>query len=232
MRFRTLVAALILAASSAQAAPYWVSWEGNDYPENEGWTRRNYGPDGPQARRALDDGIMNIDGLDDIEIQDYYELQRDLDPDVGEEFVVQWGLRVNQVQFLNPNFPYDPGISVRSNDGWMITFVIGETALRSWDEQTTASFPAATFHAWELRSPNMREYELRLNGEVVMEGTCSPTVIDDEPFVQWGDLTAGTASDSDWDYFRFGVVPEPTGLALLVLPGLLIASSRNAHSPK
>ena len=209
----------------ARAAPYWVAWEGNDYPENEGWERGHFGDDGPQADRTLEDGIMTLDGLASIEIIDGYLMERPLDPGPGEEFVAQWGLRVNQVG--NPIFPYDPGFAMTSDDGWRVVMVIGLDEVHSILEQHDVAFEPGGFYAWEFRSVNMRSYVLRLNGSVIHTGTFIETGVL-ESRIEWGDLVAGATSHSDWDYFRFGVVPEPsTNISLLALLCASRASRRS-----
>ena len=53
-----LVLLLFVAAAVAKPAmaeQYWVAWEGNDYPENEGWERWNHDPDWV-ADRSISDG--------------------------------------------------------------------------------------------------------------------------------------------------------------------------------
>lgn len=44
MRTRSVAALLLIlcAAASAPATPYWISWEGDDWPENQGWTHQSY----------------------------------------------------------------------------------------------------------------------------------------------------------------------------------------------
>lgn len=217
MTVRLLFVALLAAALAAPAAatPYWVAWEGNDYPENEGWERYHYGNDGPPASRSLADGIMTMDGLASIEIVDAYRMERVLDPELGEEFVVQWGLRVNEVG--NPNYPYDPGLLIYSDDGWQIILVIGVDEVHSILEHEDVAFLPGVFHAWELRSPDMRSYTLLVDGSVIHTGTFISSGAT-KSRVDWGDVVAGANSHSDWDYFRFGVVPEPGScLSLLAL---------------
>ena len=203
-------------ASNALAAPYWVAWEGDDFPENEGWERGHFGADGPQAERTLNNGVMTLDGLASIEIIDGYLMERPLDPGPGEEFVAQWRLRVNEVNG-NPNFLYDPGVRLTSDDGWHIALVIGVDEVHSILDQEDVGYKPWVFHAWEFRSADMRSYSLSVDGSIVHTGTLTETGAT-EPQIEWGDLVGGSTSHSDWDYFRFGVVPEPTScISLLAL---------------
>jgi len=200
------------SAGVARGERYWVAWEGDDFPENDGWERDHHGAHGPGANRSLGNGTMTLDGLASIEITDMYRMYRPLDPSLGEQFVVQWGLRVNQVP---SEYPYDPGLAVYSDDGWQIVMVIGVDEIHSILEQEEGGFEPGVFHAWEFRSRDMRSYTLFVDESVIRTGTFvqSGAV---ESRISWGDLTFGAASHSDWDYFRFGVVPEPPSCILLV----------------
>lgn len=211
-------------AGEVAATPYWVAWEGNDYPENEGWSRGHHDPD-QQADRSLADGVMTLDGLASIEITDFYDMSRPLNPEPGEEFVMQWRLRVNEL-IANPLSPYDPGLNVFSDDDWALTFWIGFDRIRSLHEDVVIPFTPGVFHAFEVRSADMRTYELRIDGAVVYAGSWwEPTFR--RSSVSWGDFIFGGASNSDWDYFRFGVVPEPTScISLLALLCAVQVSNR------
>jgi hypothetical protein len=200
-----------------------VRWEGDDYPENESWERIHYGDNGPPANRSLHDGIMTLDGLASIEIVDAYQMHRPLDPELGEEFVAQWGLRVDEVG--NPNYPYDPGLALYSNDARKVLLVFGVNEVHSILEQQNIPFQPGVFHAWELRSPDMRTYTLFADGSPIHTGTFSPPG-SLPPEGSWGDLVYGSNSLSDWDYFRFGVVPEPSTFGLLAAIAASVAAKR------
>jgi len=212
-------------AGVARGEPYWVAWEGNDFPENEGWERYHYGAKGPSADRSLTGGIMTLDGLASIEIVDGYRLDRPLDPGPGEEFVVRWGLRVNEVA---SDYPYDPGLAVYSDDAWHFVLVIGVDEVHSVLEQEEIGFEPGVFHAWEFRSRDMRSYTLLVDGSVIRTGSflASGAV---ESRVDWGDVVAGANSHSDWDYFRFGVVPEPASWVSLLA---LFCGTRVRHTER
>jgi len=84
----------------ATAEQYWIAWEGDDFPENEGWTR--YTRAGG-AERSLEDGTLILDGTASTEIVDIYYIQTGVVPDPGEQFLLDWRLRVDQVEgFADP----------------------------------------------------------------------------------------------------------------------------------
>jgi hypothetical protein len=209
---------LFALAPPLRAEPYWVAWEGNDFPENEGWRRRVNG-EGP-AMRTLADGIMTIDGLWSTQVDDFYRMERTLDPDPGELFVMQWRLRVHEV-IGSPLTLYDPGVTVYSDDDWTVSLLFGTDFIRSFHERLEIPMQPAVFHTFEFHSRDMRSYELLLDGALIHVGSFwEPTFTQSR--IDWGDLARGSASLSDWDYFRFGVVPEPTA-GLLILALLLSA---------
>ena len=61
----TMVCAL--AISPASADEYWVSYDGNDFPENEGWIRV-FSAGG--AIRTLENGALVLDSLRSLMIVD------------------------------------------------------------------------------------------------------------------------------------------------------------------
>ncbi|MBU0641599.1 MAG: hypothetical protein KKB50_22295 [Planctomycetes bacterium] len=98
----SVVAALGLMVATAGADEYWMTYEGNDLPENEGWDR-SWGDDqgafhGDGAYRAADNGILTVDSLYDLRVYDYayLELPGQVDPDPGEVFVAEWRLLVDE----------------------------------------------------------------------------------------------------------------------------------------
>ena len=68
--------AALLGTQVAGATPFWIAYEGDDYPENQGWERvygDEHGPNSGGAIRSLADGIFTEDSLHDDQIFDFYE---------------------------------------------------------------------------------------------------------------------------------------------------------------
>lgn len=232
MRIRSAAALLLIlsAAASAPATPYWIAWEGDDWPENQGWTRHsvNYFG-GPLAERTLDAGWMTIDGRASHGIAEWYGIERpgQLDPDPGEEFVMQWQVRVDEILLT----PRDPGVGVFSDDGWVVSLEYTMDSVQSSFESFVAvPFTPYVPHTFELRSPDMRGYDLYLDGSLVRQGEVVHVLRYSN--VGWGDAIVGAASQSGWEYFRFGVVPEPASLntawMLLLAAGKRVSCRRGA----
>jgi len=213
-----LLGALLVCAlgGPARAAPFWVSWEGNDFPENEGWERVFF--NGMSAQRSLQDGALVIDSLESISIVDFYQMRRGVIPEAGETFVMQWRLRVEELLGLR-----DPTVFVFADDRYAAGFEFQLDSLRDgFEPERTASFSPGVFHEFEFRSTDMRVYELYIDGGIALTGDFFFSNAVDSPRIGWGDGVQGTASISRWDYFRFGVIPEPgTGIGAIVV--LLLA---------
>jgi hypothetical protein len=220
---RTLgLAAAMLAVASAVADEYWVSYQGNDYPENEGWARTF--TDGGAIRR-LEDGALVLDSLRSVMIVDFYEMSRPIDPDPGELFVMRWRLKVDNVPQRE-----DPSVVAFSDTFTGVAFEFSESYVLSTLEQgVSAPFEPNVYHAFEFTSRDMTTYELAVDGVPTLVGEFRP--IGNPSRVAWGDGVQGTASISRWDYFEFGVVPEPGGLVFLAC-AMIASILRNRHSKR
>jgi hypothetical protein len=218
-RMLTFLMALSCAGlSAATAEEYWIAYEGNDFPENEGWTRE-YGDENGHgqggAERWLEDGALVLDGRRHPAIYDGYVMSRPIDPAPAEVFIMAWRLKVEEVSAYE-----DPTVVVFSDESWAVGFEFSETYLNSgFEPGVSVDFEPGVFHDFELRSSDMRAYALAIDGSVALNGQFVEVITASE--VAWGDGVVGSASLSRWDYFRFGVVPEPGILSMLAL-GLFV----------
>ena len=214
-RLAILGALLGLVPSLALANQYWVAYEGNDYPENEGWTR--YATD-PPAQRWLQDGSFFIDSRADPSITDNYGMYpaAGIAPASGETFVMTWRLNIYE------SAPWeDSGVAVTSDDSYEVVFLFAEDYLLSlYEPSVYVQFEPGVFHEYELRSKDMRTYELYLDGHLAVNGVFFEGLFG--AGVWWGDIVRGGSSLAAWDYFHFGVVPEPPActVALVALLGI------------
>ncbi len=229
-----VAAVAVLGAFSAPPAvgePYWIAWEGDTFPEEGEWNRAYGNYDGPgqgQAYRTLHDGVMTIDSLHDQGVYDYYWLERPgaIDPGPGELFVMEWSsLRVEEVDPENPIYPYDPGLGAYSDDAYGLGLTFSTDCFRSLYEHATWFIDLTTTHDFRVESFDMRSYSLLVDGELFYEGEFTSVVSDSRCL--WGDDVQGVASLHDWDYFRFGVVPEPCPL---VAVGMILVCCRDRRS--
>jgi hypothetical protein len=213
--------ALGLGASSL-ATPYWVAWEGDDYPENEGW-QRNWGdyngPFGPGATRTLANGAMTIDSLHDDQIWDFNLYAAPTAPGPEEFFVAEWSLLV-QLE----SDPADTQLVISgegANSGVALEFAPSQ--LLVVDVGLIVPYAANEAHAFRLESDDGQNFALWMDGALVGSGPYV-SIGQTFPSVGFGDGVAGQRSKSTWDYMRFGMVPEPSGASVGVCLAVLAAS--------
>lgn len=226
MRRLLAVTVVALVCSQALATPYWVAWEGDDFPENQGWTR-NWGNwdgqyQGPGAYRTLVDGILTCDSLYDGGVYDFAHMSRPIDPEPGELFILEWRLKVDQVDGRA-----DPAVYVAGDEGWSVAFEFSETALMSaFEGYDGTPIVPGIFHTYCLATWDMRTYQLDIDGQMARVGSFWHSVGSSE--VTWGDGIQSFVGGSlhEWDYFRFGVVPEATPVTLLSVAIACFVGSR------
>jgi hypothetical protein len=203
----------LVAVAPAVAEPYWITWEGDDFPDNQGWTRvwgkGQY--QGPGAYRTLENGILTYDSLYDPGVYDFSRMERpgQMDPGLGELFVLEWRLRVEQVDGRA-----DPDVGVCSDHAWAVGFEFAEDRIYSvFEHYLTIPIVPYVWHEYRLLSSDMRHYELFVDGAVVHAGVFVHKFVTSS--IGFGDAIQGAASRHQWDYLRFGTVPEP-GAAVLM----------------
>jgi hypothetical protein len=212
-----LISTLCAFPASATAEPYWYAYEGNDLPENEGWSR-SWGNDdgehhGDGAYRTIEDGILTMDSLYDLRVYDYAyrRLPGELDPDPGELFVAEWRLKVDETIGGH----WDSKVSICSDDGWILGLGCFPEHIEShFEEDVYIPITPDVFHEYLLISWDMRMYELYIDDLLVHEGSFSERIFSSQ--FAWGDCVSGAASRAHWDYVRFGVVPEPCSILMAV----------------
>jgi hypothetical protein len=214
--------AIVLSPLPAAATPYWYAWEGDDWPENQGWTCDIYA-NGPGDVRTLADGLMTLDGLGPQATWDAYQIYPGaaVEPGAGESFVMAWRLRVDAV---NGPGGRDPMVGLYSDDGWGVSLMYSVGSVQSTYEGATIAIAPGSYHAYVLRTEDMRTCALSIDGVLVRVGAFHYGGGD--AIVGWGDGGAFSKSLSVWDYYRCGIVPEPGARALLVMLGIAAARVR------
>ncbi len=224
VRVIQVVAALLVLVPVAEADEYWVSYGGNDYPENEGWTRIRSDENGVfgqgGAIRTLEDGALVLDSRGGVLITDFYDMLRPIDPGRGELFIMRWRLKIESVP---EHFGVSAGVFSDISTG--AGFEFGESSVRSaFERNVEATFEPQEFHVFEVRSSNMKDYEFSIDGTPAFSGLFRSTVGSSR--VTWGDGIQGPISLSRWDYFEFGVVPEPSTLLSIAFVSLAMLGRR------
>jgi len=203
----------LLGSGLGLAEPYWIAYEADDFPENEGWLRvwgDEHGPQHGGAERSLENGILTLDGLRNDQIVDFYEIQQSIDPGPGETFRAEWRLLVDP---RSDSRDVDV-IIARDDPPGHTLFQVGPSSIWIDDGGVTIDLKPNVFHTFLFSSQDMRQYQLVIDGSVEFVGNFPYSGLDS--FVAFGDSVQGERSYSQWDYFRFGAVPEPAPLVVLL----------------
>lgn len=210
----------LLGSAASRAEQFWVDYEGDDYPENQGWTRAYGNENGPYAggaNRSLDDGIFTLDSLHNSQIYDFYRMDRTVDPDPGELFVAEWRVRIDPSSTSR-----DAGVVItRALSPGYVLFRLGPDSIYIRPGNIVIGLTEGVFHSYRFESADMRYFELDVDGTSTFNGYLED-VATLQYYVSFGDGVQGQRSLSEWDYLRYGIVPEPS-----VVEGLLclLASS-------
>jgi hypothetical protein len=180
---------------------YWLTtYEGNDYPENEGWI---WSFNEPFAERWFEGGSFVVDTTGDLRTCDWYEYYTDVPyPEQGQQLIIQWRLKVEEFCGVFSA----GGIGIRTWDSWGVGFILRDHTIQSSLEPSViASFEAGIFHEFEMRSPDMRAYALYIDGELALEGSFIEVTSSNRIF--WGESTTAGGSLCRWGYVRVGILP-------------------------
>jgi hypothetical protein len=145
-------------STPAGADPYWIAYEGNDLPENEGWTRYWGNQDGEYqgsgAVRTIEGGVLTMDSSHDPWLYDFVQVRRigETDPGPGERFVMEWRLRVESAD----GYVGDPPITIKSDHGRIAGFVYQTDEIWAFYEgDTTIPITPGILHDYRFVSNDM-----------------------------------------------------------------------------
>lgn len=228
--FTILLVCAGLSAIAARAEPYWITYEGNDLPENEGWQRvfGNWqGPGQGGAIRKVENGILTIDSMADDGLVDFarYDMHGHMNPGPGETFIATWRMRVVETR----NDCYEPSVGFARDGYGSLWFEYSYNNIRSSYEGWVLPLEPGVYHEYCLHTYDMIHYTLWIDYAYQITGAWDLNSLN-KSYVAFGDGTQGPfhGSITEWDYVRYGVVPEPDSLIIYVMCMCLLAMGRRA----
>jgi len=189
------------------------------FPEQENWTRWIYNAD-PAYTRAVEGGVFRTNSLASPATGDLYSLRSsNLMPDLGEFLRVDWCMRVLQQDDTGLDWFGDAGMHIGRSYSQSVSFYMAPDSLSvltpgASGYQILSSLEPRAWHTYSLLT-NMDDYDLYVDGRFAFHSvlyTGDPDPPDTR--VSWGDTWSGAGSESEWDYVRVSIVPEPGGLLL------------------
>jgi hypothetical protein len=231
-RLSLLLLLLAHGTSPGWADEFYLHYDGNDFPENEGWNR--FATD-PPVVRSLWDGLLGLNAYGDISTAGFYFTGPDsFSVSDGEFLRVAWRMVTNGTGSGGVS-PSDVSVWIANDQQGAAVIYISPWFVTDGDyysyEHVVAIAPRE-FHDYEFLSYDLRGYELYIDGALAFEsgfrdhGAYSNNV-------SWGDTIIGMASVSAWDYVTVEVVPEPHSAVSLAAAGVVGASiARRRRRPR
>jgi hypothetical protein len=204
-------ALVVILAGVATGEPYWIDWEGDDWPENmdppwvRSWGNWN-GPHQGGAYRTLENGVLTYDSLYDPGVDDFYymDMPGGIDPGPGEVLLWQWTAKVDQLY----GWYYDPDVALASDTGKLLGFGLAlDHILSVFEEGVSIPVQPGVFHDYTVLTTDMLSYELYIDGELARVGSFWQGVT--QSYAGWGDAVQGGASLHHWKRVRFGALLAP-----------------------
>ncbi len=216
------LAGLILLSAVCGAAPGGVEYlyDGNDYPENEGWTRYTYDPNS-QLDRGVRDGIFTLDTLASGLIYDYYVVTDPaLTPGTGQTLLASWRMRVTDG--ATGWYWSDTMVVIENEAEEHASFYIGTDFISELGDINIPPhllpIEPQVWHTYLFVSDDLLSYRFYVDGVFAFESWLHGGSWSEGPAVAWGDAGQGAVSSrSEWDYVQVQVVPESSVLTSIAV---------------
>ena len=218
---RILCACVVLGFGSlpASAEEFYLRYDGNDFPENEGWERRFSDPGG-QIKREIDNGVFRLDTRASTSIYDGYVIQSEaLDLLTGEELRMSW--RMETIETQTPYWLSDVVVGLTNAEAAYVQLLIApgfvrEGDLPGGDPAHLYLFDVGVPHTFSFVTTDMQEYDLFVDDEFAFHGLFDSSALIGPLHAWFGDGAVGLSSLSQWDWIEIAVVPEPACASLLL----------------
>lgn len=227
-----VVTAFLAFALPASAGEFFLRYDGEkSYPEQDGWTRLLYDPEGGLVR-TLEDGALVLDTRASLLTSDRYRTDdAALAPLAGELLRVTWRV---QTTFSNGGLGLsEVALILVASDLRYVELQIGPDFVaddRYLGDEPSLIKPIAPgdFHTFELLTADLERYELYVDGVSAFGADLHGEALGFGPRMVFGDLLiGGVTSVAAWDFVEVAVTPDASTLSLFVAAIALSAMRRN-----
>ncbi len=221
---------MVVLAGFTPAFGMYIAYEGEVFPEDDGWTVTGNPQDPSRYTRSISDGIFTIHATADGVATVYYERERPL---TSNNIFYEWRSRTSNndgaslisLSLMRPSFWSQIILGWRADQA--TAYFYQEAGIVSaW---TQVSLTPGEFHTFRVES-NGALHTLYIDGvERLSDELQAPTGLNG--LVKFGFLKThdNIPTESDWDYIRVGEVPEPCTLLLI---GLGVACAKRPRRPR
>jgi len=207
---RPLATVILVAGLGVPAPGQVITYEGNVFPEEQGWERRP--PGAPHGERWLEDGWL-IQSLAEP-AQDYYRFNIGGMTSLVGRFFVEWRAMTDNPEWLIYEWQVPAVVSAAGQGASLYHTVMTESAAVLSRDITipwvVVSFSVDEPHTYRIEvTPD--EYIWYVDGIVADSGIPEGRYPDPNAFVIWGaSLTYEGAppATTAWDFVRLGRIPD------------------------
>lgn len=216
-----------MMAASAEAGPFSLRYDADKaYPEDTGWDRQLYDPDG-MLQRTIGNGLLTLDTTGSMLTMDAYQVATPrLVPAAGETLTATWRVMVP----FTGGFPGASEVSVILVNPALeyVEIHIGQDHVEEdryrlgWTEGFALISPAL-FHTYALKTVDFQNYDFFVDGTLAFSSDFHWQALGKGPKAAFGDFfIGGTTSIASWDYVEVAVTPEAHSMWIMtVLVGLV-----------
>jgi hypothetical protein len=155
----------------------------------------------------------------------------DLMPGPGEFLRVDWRMRVLQQQDEGaPDWFGDAGMHIARSYGESAPLNLAPDLISALTPgysgyQVLSLLEPGAWHAYSFLT-DMEHYDLFVDDRLVFHSALySGEPSTPAPYISWGDPWTGAGSQSEWDYVRVSIVPEPPGVLVGILAVLALSGA-------
>ena len=209
-----------------------TSYEANDFPEAEGWTAGGTPPEPTVFTRVVEEGILRVDATPLGAATVFYHTETQI---TDERMFVEWSAQTSNddgssyisIRLLGQEFYSKILTSWRADRVNVDLYpVVGDSLSIGVSVQLTPG----DFHIFRVASDGAI-FTVSIDGTpqiaAELQSPDGLAVLTQFGFTKFGYLVP---TQSEWDYVRIGVVPEPAS-ALPLSVGLLWIKRRCSHVP-
>ncbi|MBL8879138.1 MAG: hypothetical protein JNG88_08465 [Phycisphaerales bacterium] len=218
----SLIASLVYGIVGALPlcfAEILVRYDADVFPEEQGWERWLFDPDGAEVRE-LSDSTLRLDTRASELISDTYNFYLgNVEPSERNPLRISW--RMQTLEDHGDLLLTDVVLFLAAPTSQAIEFIIGtDTVTEGLDRGGRVlheyAIDSGMAHDYEILTANFQTYSFWVDGEFAFTGEFRGSAWGQVPRIAFGDAIVGTYSSlSAWDFVEAALVPEPHACLLL-----------------
>lgn len=204
-----------------------LRYEGNAFPEASGWTREPFG----NPTRAIDQGEF-VQFFDEPTDQDFY--RRSLNEFVGtQSFFAEWRMQSSAPASLLGQSQIPTAFVLGGSGAAFYHVIVADSRVQFLRDTNIplvfVDIDPSLPHTYRIELLGDLSYTFLIDGQVVDRGIPEGLYPYQDARIVWGARFYEPGQTVEWDYIRYGMIPEPGTISLLIFG---IAAIRTAQRKK